>query len=313
MLKASRSITRWWGLIFLMGIGFAVTLVTAGSPQIPQPLLTCRAPANLNPSGFPLPEVRQSLGGLLRTTLTACISTIDMLDQRPLTPVHVQFHPPTFEAAITAPTLSVKPGDKLSLLMVNSLPANPDPAKERGGAFPHLQNSINLHTHGLTVSPLGISDNIFRQMDPGTAHLAEINIPQTHPSGTYWYHVHKHGSATYQFLGGMAGFLIINGGAGTLDTVPEVAAAKDIPMAFQIVRSTNDGSVVFVNEQAQQFGTFPFPPSPGGFDPPGPTPAQQGVWSTYGLDGAHATGWPTKPIFLYDKWRQQSYPDNAAR
>jgi FtsP/CotA-like multicopper oxidase with cupredoxin domain len=122
-------------------------------------------------------------------------------------------------------------------------------------------------------------------MDPGTAHLAEINIPQTHPSGTYWYHVHKHGSATYQFLGGMAGFLIINGGAGTLDTVPEVAAAKDIPMAFQIVRSRSDGRVVFVNEAAEQFGTFPFPPSPGGFDPPGPTPGQQGVWSTYGLDG----------------------------
>jgi FtsP/CotA-like multicopper oxidase with cupredoxin domain len=93
--------------------------------------------------------------------------------------------------------------------------------------------------------------------------LAEINIPQTHPSGTYWYHVHKHGSATYQFLGGMAGFLIINGGAGTLDTVPEVAAAKDVPMAFQIVRSLNNGSVVFVNEKAEQFGTFPFSPPRG--------------------------------------------------
>jgi FtsP/CotA-like multicopper oxidase with cupredoxin domain len=283
MLTASRSSLRWWALILLVGIGFAVTLVTAGSPQVnPPPLFTCRAPANPNPSGFSLPEVRQSLGGLLRTTLTACISTIEMLDQRPATPVPVQFYPPTFEAAITAPTLSVKPGDKLSLLMINSLPAN---QSTRAGAFPHAENSINLHTHGLTVSPLGISDNIFRQMDPGTAHLAEINIPQTHPSGTYWYHVHKHGSATYQFLGGMAGFLIINGGPGTLDTVPEVAAAKDVPMAFQIVRSLNNGSVVFVNEKAEQFGTFPFPPSPGGFDPPGPTLAQQGVWSTYGLDG----------------------------
>src|ERR1700719_3221428 len=102
MLKAS----GWWVAMLLVGMGFAVTLVTSGSPQTsPPPLLTCRAPANPNPSGFPLPEVRQSLAGLLRTTLTACISTIDMLDQRPATPVHVQFHPPTFEAAITAPTL----------------------------------------------------------------------------------------------------------------------------------------------------------------------------------------------------------------
>jgi FtsP/CotA-like multicopper oxidase with cupredoxin domain len=92
--------------------------------------------------------------------------------------------------------------------------------------------------------------------------------------------VHKHGSVTYQFLGGMAGFLIVKGGEGTLDTVPEVAAAKDIPMAFQVVRSLSDGSVVFVHEQAEQFGTFPFPD-----DPMPPTTEQQGLWSTYGLDG----------------------------
>ena len=38
-----------------------------------------------------------------------------------------------------------------------------------------------------------------------------------------------------------------------------VAAAKDVPMAFQVIRSTSDGKVVFVHEQAEQFGTFPFP------------------------------------------------------
>jgi FtsP/CotA-like multicopper oxidase with cupredoxin domain len=93
-------------------------------------------------------------------------------------------------------------------------------------------------------------------MKPGTTNLIQIDIPKDHPSGTYWYHVHKHGSVTYQFLGGMAGFLIIEGGEGTLDTIPEVAAAKDVLMAFQVIRATNDGKVVFVHEQAQQFGTF---------------------------------------------------------
>ena len=34
MLTASRSSLRWWALILLVGIGFAVTLVTSGSPQI---------------------------------------------------------------------------------------------------------------------------------------------------------------------------------------------------------------------------------------------------------------------------------------
>jgi hypothetical protein len=53
-------------------------------------------------------------------------------------------------------------------------------------------------------------------------------------------------------------------------------------MAFQVIRSLNDGRVVFVYEQAQQFGTFPFPNDPSGFIPP---PENQGLWSTYGLDG----------------------------
>jgi FtsP/CotA-like multicopper oxidase with cupredoxin domain len=293
MLKALRSSARWlWGLVFLMGIGFAMTLVTSGSSQFlspPCPFLGTTTPPS-GFGGFPLPQVRASLNGLLRTFLTACISTQQMLDQNQVPPVNVVFQPPTFEGTIPSPTLSVKPGDKLSLLMTNSLPANP--VGERAGAFPHNENSFNFHAHGLTVSPLGISDNIFREMHPGTTNLVEINIPQDHPSGTFWYHVHKHGSATVQINSGMAGFLIVQGGPGTLDTVPEVAAAKDIPMAFQLVKSLSDGSVVFVHQKTQQFGTFPFPGF--GYNPPGCPlcpPADQGVWSAYGV----AEGPPLQP------------------
>ena len=90
MLKASRSSTRWWALMFLVGIGFAMTLITSGSPQVsPPPLLTCRASAVQSPTAFPQPQVRQSLSGLLRTTLTACISTQAMLDQNQVPPVTV--------------------------------------------------------------------------------------------------------------------------------------------------------------------------------------------------------------------------------
>ncbi len=255
----------------------APSLSLSSAPQrlIPQ--------ANVS-STFPLPEMRQSVSGLLSTTLHASISTNEMLDQNAQPPETVQFDPPTFEGTIPGPTLAVNPGDRLSILIVNDLPSNPE--NERAGFFPHNENSLNLHTHGLTVSPLGISDNIYREMKPGTTNLIQVDIPADHPSGTFWYHTHKHGSVTYQFLGGMAGFLIVKGGPGTLDTVPEVAAAKDVPMAFQVVRSTNDGKVVFVHEEAQQFGTFPFPD----FTIPGkpfiPPPGNQGLWSTYGLDGS---------------------------
>jgi FtsP/CotA-like multicopper oxidase with cupredoxin domain len=75
----------------------------------------------------------------------------------------------------------------------------------------------------------------------------------------------------------MAGFLVIKGGPGTLDAQPEVAKAKDVVMGFQLIRTDVNGNVVFVNQKSTQFGTFPF----GTLDP-----AQQGIWSTYGLDGA---------------------------
>jgi hypothetical protein len=44
--KASRSSTRCWGLMSVMGIGFAVTmtLITSGSPQIPPPFLDVSPP-----------------------------------------------------------------------------------------------------------------------------------------------------------------------------------------------------------------------------------------------------------------------------
>src|SRR3984893_5462460 len=289
MLKAQKSSTRSWSPMPLTGVCFVIALVTSGSSLAADRDgdrddgggRKCRgaiSEAGSDASGFPQPEVRRSHRGVLRTTLHACISTKEMLDQNAQPPETVEFHPPTFEGTMPGPTLSVKPGDKLSILVVNDLPASP--TKERDNAFPHDENTLNLHTHGLTVSPLGMSDNIFREMKPGTANQVEIQIPKDHPSGTYWYHVHKHGSVTYQFFGGMAGFLIVEGGSGTLDTVPEVAAAKDVPMAFQVIRSLNDGSVVFVHEEAQQFGTFPFPT-----DIPPPAIEQQGLWSTYGLDG----------------------------
>lgn len=224
-------------------------------------------------AGFPQPEVRESSGGVLRTSLVACMGKNKILDapsgkMRSITTT-------TYEGTIPGPTLVVKPGDRLLIDLTNDLPANPTGLRE--GMFPHDQNTTNFHAHGLTVSPLGNSDNAFRIVKPGATRLVKIDIPKDHPSGTYWYHPHKHGSTTFQFLGGMGAFLIIKGGKDTLDAVPEVAAAKDIVMGFQVIRTATDGTQPFVHQAAEQFGTFPF----GTEDP-----KQQGVWSTYGLDGA---------------------------
>jgi FtsP/CotA-like multicopper oxidase with cupredoxin domain len=128
-----------------------------------------------------------------------------------------------YEGDLPGPTLRVRPGDTLRIRLVNDLPPNHDPTP-LDMALPHQFNSTNFHFHGLHVSPDGISDNIFRVMEPGQSYDIEAVVPKDHPRGTYWYHPHKHGSADVQITSGMAGALIIE---GDFDDVPEIAAAAD--------------------------------------------------------------------------------------
>ncbi|CAB4550833.1 unannotated protein [freshwater metagenome] len=74
-----------------------------------------------------------------------------------------------------------------------------------------LNDATNFHTHGLHVSPIGISDNVLRVMDPGTDNLVEIQIPPTISPGTYWYHAHMHGDTEAQVFSGLVGALVVTG------------------------------------------------------------------------------------------------------
>ena len=80
--------------------------------------------ASVTQSAFPQPEVRRSSHGALETTLHACIAKNKVVDQ-PSQETRV-IHTPTFEGTLTGPTLSVKPGDKLAIDLVNDMPANPE-------------------------------------------------------------------------------------------------------------------------------------------------------------------------------------------
>lgn len=165
-----------------------------------------------------------------------------------------QVSTPTYNGSLIGPTLRVRPGDTFAIDVLNRFPPNPSPQREgTTGAFPHDLYTTNLHTHGLTTHPDGISDNVHRHMEPGTLNPVEVCLPPYHPSGTMWYHPHKHGSVAYQFFGGMAGFLIVEGGPGTLDALPEVQAARDLVMAFQTIRVNAQGSVPWINTNGTEF------------------------------------------------------------
>lgn len=176
------------------------------------------------------PDAMRSSGGLLEATFDCRFAGGTLGSQA----VNTR----TFNGKFPGPTLRVRAGDRISLAFNNLLPANTDPGEPDDINMPHQFNTTNLHTHGLHVSPAGISDNVLREIVPGEKAQIAVDIPSDHPEGTYWYHPHKHGSVTLQLYGGMAGALIIE---GETDRVPEILAAQDIVMVLQEIRINAQG------------------------------------------------------------------------
>lgn len=97
-------------------------------------------------------------------------------------------------------TIKVKHGDTLNLKITNSLGepnSAPTPDPERV--------MTNFHAHGYLVSPLGTSDNVYRVMQDGNTYDTTIKVPDNQPSGSDWYHPHKHGHVADQVYAGLAG------------------------------------------------------------------------------------------------------------
>jgi len=149
----------------------------------------------------------------------------------------------SYNGKLVGPTLRAKPGDTIIITIKNMLPPNP---AHQDMSQPHDFNTTNLHTHGLHVSPGGISDNVLRKMPPPADGSKEadypvvIHIPINHPAGTFWYHPHVHGSTAIQVSSGMAGALIIEGG---LDEVPEIKAAQEKIFVFQQIAYDTQGKI----------------------------------------------------------------------
>jgi FtsP/CotA-like multicopper oxidase with cupredoxin domain len=173
------------------------------------------------------PEVRESKGGLLDTSLHARFA-VNEIAGRPI-------RSRTFEGRLTGPTLKFRPGEVVRVLYVNELPPEPETAHRPGAT--HGINPTNLHTHGLWVSPAGNSDNVLYELRPGHRFQHEYLIPREHVCGTFWYHPHRHGSVAPQVENGMSGAIIIPGG---IDELPEIAVAQE---RLFVLQQLNDSEV----------------------------------------------------------------------
>lgn len=180
------------------------------------------------------PKAVRSTSGILQTRLTAAA--------RPMRIGGRNASVLSYNGGIPGPTLVLRPGDVLRVALDN-----------------RLNDTTNLHVHGLHVSPAGNSDNVFLAIEPGTAFDYEYQLPQDHPPGVYWYHPHLHGTAAEQVFGGLYGAIIVEGTNEVPATRERVLVISDITVdtAGQVPGTSpmdrmmgREGTMVLVNGQA---------------------------------------------------------------
>ncbi len=168
----------------------------------------------------------------------------------------------TYNGKSPGPTLTLEPGGTLDIELINDLPALHDDCTDDMNRF-HGLNTTNLHTHGLHVSPTRDAsgtfdaDNVFVSLTPkgqlvpcddicGSSvadtfrehrNRFRFEIADDHPSGTFWYHPHKHGAVQRQVAGGLFGPLIVPDKAGVMPVYIEQAENL-------IFMMTNEGLVL---------------------------------------------------------------------
>ena len=103
---------------------------------------------------------------------------------------------------------SVKPGDRLIVDYINALADTRfQPMGDK--KVRDVPTPLNLHTHGLTVSPSGNGDNVLLSIPQGRSNRFDIKIPATQYHGLYWYHPHIHGITDEQIYNGLAGHIVV--------------------------------------------------------------------------------------------------------
>jgi len=166
-------------------------------------------------SAVPEPEDLRSKNGELRVEL-AFRSSVDSQGRTRYCYID--------KAGNQSPTLRVKPGDRLTLMLRNELPASSDagvhkmvghassPGRDCAGGQ-MTAASTNLHFHGLVIPPVCHQDDTLKTLVQPYSSPFEYSfqIPANQPTGLYWYHPHVHGFSKAQVLGGASGALIVEG------------------------------------------------------------------------------------------------------
>jgi FtsP/CotA-like multicopper oxidase with cupredoxin domain len=200
---------------------------------------------------FVQPDILVSQNGLLDVTLTVSYwnGQLSGEDQATKFPAYLRSYGYNNNRPNYAgPTLVVKGGDKLRILLVNNLPLNP-PAAPNDPLVYMKPNTTNLHTHGLHVFP-GMYEDLNRQeygdyvvdsrtggiVPEGDSRQYSYDIPKNHPAGPFYYRPQFHGSSAIQVASLMQGAIMVR---GPVDALLDMAQATELIFLFQAPYFTN--------------------------------------------------------------------------
>jgi FtsP/CotA-like multicopper oxidase with cupredoxin domain len=259
----------------LVGCDLGASPTPTGQPQPgPTPGQAQQGtPTGVAPAGLfvPTKEIR-SQNGVLQTSLLVKMQTFDSIPVRIFGSPKESVSNPNpdndgdWDFTLPGPTYRLNAGDQVKITLHNRLsgsetdnppgvcqpefypPGTPTP-DQMPDCF-HENNTVNIHYHGLHVSQDFHADNVFINLYPkdqanpppvDDCHAIgqydySFQVPADHPLGTFWYHPHKHGSATIQSANGMAGAWIVE---DQLSKDPAFRGQlKDYTMVVQVVRET---------------------------------------------------------------------------
>jgi len=198
-------------------------------------------PANPPPSDVPLPSA----------PVVAAVRGVATVDLQVVTSDKTGLPAFAFRGKTgVAPTIDVKPGDKIVVSLKNELTGS------------GMAVDANLHFHGLTVSPRFPSDDVLTMIaTPGQTLHYTVPIPKTQEPGLYWYHPHVHGETNLQVgLAGMSGAIVVEGRSSPVPALPEMK------QHVIIVRDVQDASAPSLRRAGPadtDRNTHPCGPDPG--------------------------------------------------
>src|SRR5436189_300271 len=171
-----------------------------------------------------------------------------------------------------APTLQVFPGEKLIVHYENALSGltirdffSPQytPKGQPVPTYPEqmTESPLNLHTHGLHISPKGNADNVLLHIPPGMSNTYTYDIPRNMPQGAYWYHSHLHGLTSAQVYTGLVGLLAIGRTDGNLPLITEKSIPiRNMALQYNFVFDRANGLAQLNNPYWPQFVSSIAPP-----------------------------------------------------